>query len=185
MSSGLGTAHPPAAGAAVSNLARFAPLAAGGAGVVMAVARFGASSRAVVAAVLLGTLGFLAVVDVQRRVIPMTVVLPSTALVLILQLLLFPEDAVEWVVAAVITGGALLALSLVKRDSVETGDASVGLLIGAGLGAEAALAMFVGCLLLWPVAGYLVLKGGADARKMAIPLTPALALGCAVVLLTG
>ncbi|HEX6652801.1 MAG TPA: hypothetical protein VF072_08660 [Thermoleophilaceae bacterium] len=185
MSSGLGTAHPPSAGAAASNLARFAPPAAAGAGVVMAVARFGADSHALVAAVLLGALGFLAVVDVQRRVIPMTVVLPSAALVLILQLLLFPEDALEWVLAALITGGALLVLSLVKRDSVERGDAAVGLLIGAGLGTEAALAMLVGCLLLWPVAGYVVLKGGADARKMAIPLTPALALGTAIVLLAG
>ena len=164
---------------------RSASAAAGAIGVLAGFARYGASPDAVVTAALLGSLGVLAVVDLQHHVVPNRIVLPAMCLVLALQLALFPDQAREWALAAVIAGGALLALAVLKSDSIGTGDAKVGFLLGAGLGANAAWALLIGVLALWPVAAYLVFSQGVDARKKAIPLTPALALGAAIVALGG
>jgi prepilin signal peptidase PulO-like enzyme (type II secretory pathway) len=185
MSRGAGAASAPPAGAAASNLTRSAALAAGAFGVLASLVRFGPTSRGLVAAALLGSLGVLAVIDVRLDAVPNLVVLPSVALVLGLRLALYPADALKWIVAALLTCGILLALSTLKRDSISTGDAKLGLVLGAGLGANVAMAVLVGVLLLWPVAAYLVFTGGIDARKQAIPLAPALAFGAAVVALTG
>ena len=108
----------------------------------------------------------------------------AAALVLGLQLALFPDQALEWILSAAITGAVLLVISLLKRDTLGAGDAKVGLLLGAGLGTEVAFAMLIGVLALWPYAAYLVFSEGVDARKKAIPLTPALALGAAIVALS-
>jgi prepilin signal peptidase PulO-like enzyme (type II secretory pathway) len=44
--------------------------------------------------------------------------------------------------------------------------------------------MLIGALALWPFALWVVLQGGLAARKRALPLGPALALGAAVVVLS-
>jgi prepilin signal peptidase PulO-like enzyme (type II secretory pathway) len=147
--------------------------------------RYGPSSRGVVTAVLLGALGVLAVIDFRSHVVPNLVALPSAALVLGLNVALFPEHGVEWVLASLITCAGLLALSALKRESLDTSDAKLGLLLGAGLGSDVAMAILVGGVALWPVAAYLVFSKGVDARKKAIPLAPALAFGAAVVALAG
>jgi leader peptidase (prepilin peptidase) / N-methyltransferase len=177
MSESLGATSAPSAGVAASKLTLWAAVAAGGLGVLAALIRFGASSDGLVAAVLLGPLGVLAVIDFREHVVPHRLVLPAAALVLGLQLALFPDQAVEWILAALITWAVLLGLSMLKRDSLDAGDAQLGLLLGAGLGLDVAWAMLLGVMILWPVAAYLVFSEGVDARKKALPLTPALALG--------
>jgi leader peptidase (prepilin peptidase)/N-methyltransferase len=182
--SGLGAASAPPPGVAVSKTTLWAALAAGGVGILAALIRFGASSEGLVTAALLGSLGALAAVDLREHAVPHRLVLPAAALVLGLQLALFPDQALEWILAAVITCAVLLALSMLKRDSLDAGDAQLGLLLGAGLGIDVAWAMLLGVLALWPVAAYLVFSEGVDARKKALPLTPALALGAAIVALS-
>ena len=184
MSEGLGTASAPPAGVAASNYARWAPAAAAAVGVLAGLISHGLSSRGVVTAALLGSLFALAVIDYREQVVPNRIVLPAAALVLGLQLALFPDQALEWILSAAITGAVLLVISLLKRDTLGAGDAKVGLLLGAGLGTEVAFAMLIGVLALWPYAAYLVFSEGVDARKKAIPLTPALALGAAIVALS-
>jgi prepilin signal peptidase PulO-like enzyme (type II secretory pathway) len=174
----------PPAGAAVSNTTWLAALTAGWVGVFAGFARFGFDSHGVVIAVLLGSVAALAVIDFRHQVVPSVVVLPAAAAVLALRLALFSGDSLEWVLAALATSGLLLAFALLKRDSLSTGDAKVGFLLGAGLGVDVAVAMLIGVLALWPFAAYLVWSGDADARKQAIPLTPALALGAAIVALS-
>ena len=185
MSLGLAATTAPSPGAAASNLTRWAAVAAGLVGAVAALVSFGFTSRGLVASVLLGAMGGLAVIDLRQGRLPISIVLPAGAVVLALQLVLFPDDSREWVLAAAITFAILLALSGMRRDSLGMGDALVGFLLGAGLGADVAYAMLIGCLALWPVAAYLVFHEGADARKKAIPLTPALAFGAALVVLAG
>lgn len=185
MSRGLAAATAPSPGVAASNVTRSAALAVGGLGALAGLVRFGFTSSGLVAAVLLGSLGALAVIDFRHHTVPTRIVLPAGVVVLALQLALFPDDAVEWLLAALITFAILLALSAVRRDSLGINDALVGFLIGAGLGIDVAAAMLIGCLALWPVAAYLVFHEGVDARKKAIPLTPALALGAAIVVLAG
>jgi leader peptidase (prepilin peptidase)/N-methyltransferase len=183
MSRLLGVASAPPAGVAASNLTRSAALAAGTVGVVAALIRFGLTDRGLVTAVLLGALGALAVIDFRHNEVLNLIVLPAVGAVLALRLALFSGDALEWVLAALITSAILLAIAMLRRDSLGIGDAKVGLLLGAGLGTDVAAAMLIGVLLLWPVAAYLVFREGVDARKKAIPLTPALALGAAIVAL--
>ena len=68
-------------------------------GVLAALIRFGPSSEGVVTAALLGSLGVLAVIDFREQVVPNRIVLPAAALVLGLQLALFSDQALEWVLA--------------------------------------------------------------------------------------
>jgi leader peptidase (prepilin peptidase)/N-methyltransferase len=185
MSGGLGAASAPPAGVAASNVTRTAAIAAGAVGILAGLVRFGPSSRGLVTAVLLGSLGVLAVIDWRHHVVPNRIVLPAAALVLGLRLALFPDRALEWILASVLTCAILLALSMLKRDSLGAGDAKLGLLLGAGLGSDVAVAMLIGVVAVWPVAAYLVFHEGVDARKKAIPLAPAFAFGAAVVALSG
>lgn len=154
-------------------------------GVVAGFARFGFESKGLVTACFLGALGVLSVIDFQRHLLPNRIVYPSAALVLGLQVILFPGDALESILAAVGCFAALLALALVKPGGIGMGDVKLGLLLGAGLGAGVVTAVFVGFLAMWPVALWVVAREGFSARKRALPLGPALAFGAAVVALAG
>ena len=158
-------------------------LGVGLAGAVAALAVLGSGSEGLVAACFLGALGVLAVIDYRTHLLPNRIVLPAAALVLGLQLALFPGDALEWILAAVGAFAVLLVLALTRPGGLGMGDAKLGLLLGAGLGLDVATALFIGCLALWPVAVYILAREGLDARSRALPLGPALAFGAAVVTL--
>ena len=143
--------------------------------------RFGFSARGLVTSCLLGVLGALAVIDFREHQVPPQLVLPATGVLLGLQLALFPEQALEWVLASLLAFAGLAALWLIKRDGIGLHDATLGLLLGAGLGTDAALAMFFGFLAIWPAAVYLLVRDGIDARKASVPLAPAFAIGAALV----
>ena len=61
----------------------------------------------------------------------------------------------------------------------------LALLLGASLGFVVLSALTLGFLLMLPVAGYMLFREGAAARKMYLPLGPFLAFGTLVVLLSG
>jgi uncharacterized membrane protein (UPF0127 family) len=157
----------------------------GALGAAAAVAHFGLTDRGLVTACLLAALGVLAVIDYRRHLLPNRIVLPSAALVLGLQLVLFPDQALEWTLASLGCAVALLVLTLAKPGGIGMGDVKLGLLLGAGLGADVAMALLLGFLALWPVAIYVVLTNGPAGRKRTLPLGPALALGAALVVLAG
>jgi leader peptidase (prepilin peptidase)/N-methyltransferase len=158
--------------------------AAGAAAAFFTLGVLGTGSRGIVGAIFLGALAVLAVIDYRTHTIPNRIVLPAWAVVLGLQLALFPGDALEWVLASLGAATLLLLLTLVKPGGIGMGDVKLGLLLGAGLGTDVAVAMLIGALALWPFALWVVLQGGVDARKQALPLGPALALGAAVVVLS-
>ena len=159
--------------------------ATGGLAAAAGLIRFGVTSEGLVALCFLGALGVLAVIDYREHLLPNRIVLPSAAVVLGLQLILFPEHAVEWVGSAVGCGAVLLVPALIRPGALGMGDAKLGLLLGAGLGLEAASAMLLGFVLLWPYALWLVVQEGAQARKQVLPLGPALAAGAVLVTLAG
>lgn len=154
-------------------------------GAVLGLARYGFTARGLITACLLGVLGAVAVIDFREHIVPVRIVLPASALLLVLQLVLFPAQALEWVLASALAFGGLFLLWLVKRNGIALEDATLGLLLGAGLGADVAVAMLVGFLALWPAAIYLLLRDGVDARKATVPLTPALAIGAVLVVVAG
>jgi hypothetical protein len=67
--------------------------------------RFGFTGHALVGAILAPTLVLLTAIDLDRRLLPDAIVLPTLGVVLILQIALYPHHTLEWVVAAL--GAAL------------------------------------------------------------------------------
>jgi prepilin signal peptidase PulO-like enzyme (type II secretory pathway) len=53
----------------------------------------------------------------------------------------------------------------------------LGLLLGAGLGMDVVQALLIGLLAAWPLAGYVLVRDGRDATRLAVPLAPFLAIG--------
>jgi len=138
--------------------------------------------RAVVAASAGATLIVLSAIDIQRGIIPNRIVLPAAAIVLVAQLALFPGQASEWVLAAILSAFVLMVPQLLGRSWMGMGDVKLALLLGATLGWGVLGAVLIAFLLTFPVAVAVLIRGGIAARKTTIPLGPFLALGALIVL---
>lgn len=156
---------------------------AGALATCLVVAHLGVGGRALVGVLLVSALAVLAAIDIERRVLPNRIVLPSFAVVLVTQLALFPDQAVEWIAASLATGFVLLIAALAKPGGLGYGDVKLGLLLGAGLGENVVVCLVVGVFAIWPVAVYLLARHGREARTMALPFGPFLAVGAVVALL--
>jgi leader peptidase (prepilin peptidase) / N-methyltransferase len=172
-------AHSATAGASPLRFAAVG-LAATLAGV--AFARFGLEPRAFIAAYVAVVLVVLSAIDLERRVIPNRIVLPSAAIVLAAQIAFYPGQAGEWVIAALGAAFVMSLPGLFAPGSIGMGDAKLCMLVGAALGTDVAVAIMLGFISSLPVALALVATRGPAARKQHIPLGPFLALGALVVL---
>ena len=147
--------------------------------------RFGLSGRAFVAAYFCSVLVVLSAIDVERRILPDIIVLPSWALILGAQIALEPGRTIEWV-AASLGASLFLFLALVAYPKgMGMGDVKLALLLGAGLGRAVAVGMMVGMLAALAYSIVLFVRHGLAARKMAIPFGPFLAFGAIVALFVG
>jgi leader peptidase (prepilin peptidase)/N-methyltransferase len=151
--------------------------------VVLCFLHFGFSGRALVGAFFAAVLVYLAAFDLEHRLIPNRVVLPAAAIVLAAQIALYPNHSVEWLAAAVCTAGFFFLTLLFYPPGLGMGDVKLGLLLGTALGTNVVGAVLVGTVAAAIFGGVLVLRGGAQARKMAIAFGPFLALGGIVALL--
>jgi len=149
--------------------------------VVLAFATF-PFDRALVAACLAGVLVVLAAIDIQRGIIPNRIVLPASGLILLGDVVLFPNRALEWVLAGLVAAVVLAMPALLGRAWMGMGDAKLALLLGVGLGWGVFGALLVGFLCVFPVALLVLIRGGAAARKTTIPFGPFLSLGALIVL---
>lgn len=147
--------------------------------------RFGWSADAFVAAFFVSVLVVLSAIDVERRILPDRIVLPAAAVVLIAQLALHPERALEWVLAALGASLFLFAALLAYPRGMGMGDVKLCLLLGAMLGTSVVVGLMVGMLAALVPAVVLLARHGAAARKMGIPFGPFLALGAVVALFWG
>jgi leader peptidase (prepilin peptidase) / N-methyltransferase len=138
--------------------------------------------RAVVGAFGAMVLIVLSAVDIERGIIPNRIVLPSFGVVLVAQLALFPGQALEWLLAAIIAAVVLLLPHLVRGAWMGMGDVKLALLIGALLGWSFIGAFLLAFLCTFPVALLVLARGGLSARKSAIPFGPFLSLGALIVL---
>lgn len=146
--------------------------------------RFGPSLELVSALILICALLALGGTDLEHRLLPNTIVLPALVAGLAVSAL---ADLPRWwvyPVAALGTGGFLLALALVYPGGMGMGDVKMGAMLGAFLGGYAALAVFLGALIGAVAAGALRLTGRAE-RRMQIPFGSSMALGGIVVLFFG
>lgn len=166
-----------------SERVRMGAALAGLAAAALVVAHFGAGARALVGVVLVAALALLAVTDIERRTLPNLIVLPAFAIVLALQLILFPERAHEWILASLGAGLILLIAALAKPGGLGYGDVKLGLLLGAGLGEDVVLCLVIAGFAMWPVAVHLYIRHGRAAGRMSLPFEPFLAVGAVVALL--
>lgn len=151
--------------------------------VVASFVRFGATLDAVLAAFFCIVLVAISAIDIEHRIIPNRIVLPSAAIVLVAQTAMHPSA--EWALAALGAATFLFAAALVYAKGMGMGDVKLALLLGALLGRSVTVALMIGMFTTLLPAVALLLRHGAKARKIAIPFGPFLAFGAVVALFAG
>ncbi len=150
------------------------------AGLWLARHRFGVD--ALVPLYVIGVLVALSLIDLRDRILPNRIVLPSAAAVLVAQLALHPDRALEWVVSALGAALFLFLPVLVYPSGMGMGDVKLALLMGAALGYAVPVALMIGLAGAAVVGLVLLSLKGRTARKIAMPFGPFLALGTIVTL---
>ncbi|MDP9307912.1 MAG: A24 family peptidase [Actinomycetota bacterium] len=148
-------------------------------------ARFGLSAHAFVGAILAVALVLLTAIDLDRRLLPDAIVLPTLVAVLILQIAFYPAHALEWVLAALAAALFFFVPMLVYPAGMGMGDVKLAALLGAALGKAVAAAVFAGLLAAAAVALFVLAREGLGARKKAIAFGPLLAFGGLLALFLG
>jgi len=138
--------------------------------------------EALVAAFTGAVLVVLSAIDFEQGIIPNRIVLPAAGIVLLAQIALFPGQALEWVLAALLTAVVFMIPQLLGRAWLGMGDVKLALLLGAALGWGVVGAVLLAFVCVFPVALVILIRGGAAARKRAIPFGPFLSLGGLIVL---
>ena len=147
--------------------------------------RFGFSGQAFVGAYFCAVLVVLSAIDVERRILPDVIVLPSWAIVLAAQIALEPDRWVEWVAGSFGASLFLFLALLAYPKGMGLGDVKLALLLGAALGVTVVVGMMIGMLSALVYSSVLFARHGMKARKMGIPFGPFLALGAIVALFAG
>jgi leader peptidase (prepilin peptidase)/N-methyltransferase len=143
----------------------------------VALVRFGVTPEGLTMAFFFAVLVALSVIDVERRLLPNAIVLPSAVLVLVAQFALHPSRASEWLLAAAGASGLLFVLFLINPAGMGMGDVKLTLLLGVALGAAVVPALLIASLSVWPFAIGMSARRGAGVRTTAIPFGPFLAFG--------
>jgi leader peptidase (prepilin peptidase) / N-methyltransferase len=172
----------------IRSLSRPQKLAVTGVSAVLVVGsfvRFGFSGHALVGAIFATALVVLTAIDLDRRLLPNVIVLPTLAVVLILQIAFYPHHTLEWVLAAL--GAALFFFIpiLVYPAGMGMGDVKLAALLGAALGKSVVVAIAIALFAAGAFALLVLAREGLAARKKAVPFGPFLALGGLVVLFLG
>lgn len=147
------------------------------------VAVFGPTLHALAAALFCAALLTVSATDLERRVVPNSIVLPAAACVLALQLARHPN--VEWPLAGLGAGLFLFLAALAYPRGMGMGDVKLALLLGVGVGWAVPVALLAGMILALVPSAVLFARHGAAARKLAIPFAPFLALGGLIALFAG
>jgi len=150
---------------------------------VACVARFGLSLEAAAASVLCVSLVVVTATDLSHRIVPNVVVVPAA--VVVLALMTAAQPSPEWAIGAFGASLFLLLAALAYPGGMGMGDVKLALLMGAALGRNVPVALFLGMLLALVPSIVLFARHGGKARKMAIPFAPFLALGTVVALFAG
>jgi leader peptidase (prepilin peptidase)/N-methyltransferase len=157
----------------------------GGALAVASVADFGISGRALVGVVLCPVLVLLAAIDVQRRVLPNAIILPSVLVVTLIVAAADPAGFLEHLYAGLALFGFLFLFAAVFPAGLGMGDAKLGLLLGLALGSRTLSAMLAAFGASFIAAIWILARGGLAARKQTIPFGPYLALGAILAFFIG
>ena len=123
--------------------------------------------------------------DLERRLIPNKILTVGAVLCVVLALSSDPAGMPERIIAAGIAGGVLFLVVLAYPAGMGLGDvkltAVMGLFLGKAVGPAILVALIAGSI----IGLALMARHGANARKMAIPFGPFLALGGVTGMLVG
>jgi leader peptidase (prepilin peptidase) / N-methyltransferase len=123
--------------------------------------------------------------DLERRIIPNRALLAGAAICLAIAAPTDPGGLAERAMAAAAAGGLLFLVAFAYPKGMGLGDVKLAATMGLFLGRAVAPAILF-ALLAGSVAGLaLIARHGAEARRMAIPFGPFLALGGIVGMLAG
>lgn len=144
---------------------------------------FGVSIRALAACVFCAALVAVSATDLEKRIVPNRVVLPASAVVLVLNLVWHPTAV--WPIAGLGAALFFFLAALAYPRGMGMGDVKLALLIGVAVGKPTPIAIFLAVLLALVPSAVLVARHGRAARKMALPFAPFLALGGLIGLFAG
>lgn len=151
--------------------------------IVLSFAVFGFESKALVAAFAAGALAVLAAIDIEHRVLPNRILFPSIVTVLVAQVAIAPDRALEWLLAGP-SAAAFLALPLIiRRDAMGLGDVKLAVLLGAVVGWKVFGAIVIGCVAMLPFALLMLTREGS-IKGATLPFGPFLAFGTLLILFT-
>ncbi|MBS1843538.1 MAG: prepilin peptidase [Actinobacteria bacterium] len=123
--------------------------------------------------------------DLERRIIPNKILLVVSAIGLVVVAFVDPGSLPERAAAAAGASGLLFVAALAYPGGMGMGDVKLAAAMGLFLGVEVIPAMLIALLAGSLVGVALIVRGGAAARKQAIPFGPFLALGGMAGMLAG
>ncbi|HEV7398790.1 MAG TPA: prepilin peptidase [Solirubrobacterales bacterium] len=142
-------------------------------------------AEAAIGLIFVTVLAIVTLTDLEQRIIPNKVLIVGAVLCLAIAVPTDPGGLPERAIAAAAAGGILFLVVLAYPAGMGLGDvklvATMGLFLGRAVAPAVLLALLAGSL----VGLALIARHGSEARKMAIPFGPFLALGGIVGLLVG
>ena len=144
---------------------------------------FGLTWDALLAAAFCVVLVVLTAIDIEHRIVPNRIVLPAAAAMLVAHTLVDPSP--EWALGALAAFALMFTVAFVNPGGMGMGDVKLCLFLGAMLGWNVFVGLFIGILAGAVPAIVLAVRHGRAARKLAIPFAPFLAFGAVVALFFG
>lgn len=123
--------------------------------------------------------------DLERRVIPNTVLAVGAAAAVAIVAVGDPSSLPDRAIAAAAAGGLLFLVALIYPRGMGMGDVKLAAVMGLYLGRAVAPALLIGFAVGTLVGVSMIARRGASARKQAIPFGPFLAFGGVVALWYG
>jgi leader peptidase (prepilin peptidase) / N-methyltransferase len=123
--------------------------------------------------------------DLEQRIIPNVVLLAGAVLCVAIAAPTDPGGLAERAIAAAAAGGVLFLVVLAYPQGMGLGDVKLTATMGLFLGRAVAPAILIALLAGSAVGLALIARHGSQARKMAIPFGPFLALGGVIAMLAG
>ncbi|MDX6602178.1 MAG: leader peptidase (prepilin peptidase) / N-methyltransferase [Solirubrobacterales bacterium] len=143
------------------------------------------AAEAVIGLVFVAMLAIVTLTDLEQRIIPNKVLIAAAVICVAIAAPTDPGSLPERAIAAAAAGGVFFLVALAYPAGMGLGDVKLAATMGLFLGRAVGPAILAGLLLGSLVGVVLLARHGSQARKMAIPFGPFLALGGVVGLLAG
>jgi leader peptidase (prepilin peptidase)/N-methyltransferase len=143
------------------------------------------AAEAAIGLVFVAMLAVVTLTDLEQRIIPNKVLIAAALICIAIVAPTDPGSLPERAIAAAAAGGVFFLVALAYPAGMGLGDVKLAATMGLFLGRAVAPAILAGLLLGSLVGAVLLARHGSQARKMAIPFGPFLALGGVIGLLAG